>query len=164
MRPPSNGNIVDVSGGMVVRPNPVRSYLPQEFWNRRADYFGYSVEFNTLAISAVGSPQTFQVDNDQDFLVLGLSCEEATAAAGTTEQTYWPVLIQISENTGANWFSDKQHLHNVAGRGSVGNPNYTPLPYPRFVSGGSTVTVRLDNLEATARRLWILFHGVQIFR
>lgn len=163
MRPASNGNIVDVSGGMVVRPNPVRSFLPQQYWNRRADYYAYSVEFNTLGVSATAS-DNFQVDVDQDFLCLGLAAEETTTAAGTTEQTYWPVLVDIFENTGANWFDATQHLHNIAGRGTVDGMGYRPLPYPRFTSGGSTVTVRLQNLEATARRIWITFHGVQIFR
>jgi len=160
---PSQGNIVDVSGGMIVRPNPVRSYLPQKYWNRRADFYTYSVEFNMLGVSATAT-DPFQVDVDQDFLCLGIVCEETTAAAGTTEQTFWPVLVEIFENTGANWFDAQQQLHNVAGRGTVDGMGYRPLPYPRFVSGGSTVTVRLQNLEATARRIWIGFPGVQIFR
>lgn len=163
MAPPTQGNIVDVSGGMIVRPNPVRSYLPQQYWNRRADFYTYSVEFNTLGVSAT-STDVFQVDVDQDFLCLGITCEETTTAAGTTEQTFWPVLIDVFENTGANWFDAQQQLHTVAGRGSVDGLGYRPLPYPRFVSGGSSVTVRLQNLEATARRIWISFPGVQIFR
>jgi len=56
------------------------------------------------------------------------------------------------------------HLHNVFGRGTVDGMGYKPLPYPRFVSGGSTVSARLQNLEATARRIWLAFLGVQIFR
>lgn len=166
MAPPSGvhqGNIVDVSGGMIVRPNPVRSFLPQRFWNRRADFFVNAIEFNTLGASATATDK-FQVDVDQDFLCLGLSAVETTTAAGTTEQTFWPILVDIFENTGANWFGLTQQLHNVAGRATVDGMGYKPFVYPRFVSGGSTVSARLQNLEATARRIWLSFHGVQIFR
>lgn len=166
MAPPSGvqqGNIVDVSGGMVVRPNPVRSYLPQKYWNRRADFFCNNIEFNTLGVSATQTDK-FQVDVDQDFLCLALGAVETTTAAGTTEQTFWPVLVDIFENTGANWFGLTNQLHNVFGRATGTDFGYKPLPYPRFVSGGSTVSARLQNLEATARRIWLIFLGVQIFR
>jgi hypothetical protein len=105
------------------------------------------------------------VANDVDFLVLGLSCEVATAAAGTTEQTYWPFLIMISESgSGNKWFDSSQHLNNVAGRGSVDGLGYRPLPYPRFVQGATQVLVELTNLEASARRVWITFHGCKLYR
>lgn len=153
-----------VAGGYIVQPNPVRSYLPPDYWRRAADYFITSVEYNTLALSAVAAPQTFQVQNDADFLVLGISAVEATTAAGTTEQTYWPVLIRIFDSgSGASWMDNPQHLHNVAGRGTVDAMGYRPLPYPRLVTAASAVTVELTNLEATARRIWISFHGVKIF-
>lgn len=150
---------------LVIQPNPIRAYLPKRFWAQDAEYFGYSCEWNTLASSAVAQPDTFTVANDVDFLCLGLAVIEATAAAGTTEQTYWPVTVNIFESgSGNRWYDAPQHLHNIAGRGSVDGLGYRPLPYPRFVQGATEVTVELTNLEANARRLWLIFHGCKIYR
>jgi len=150
---------------LIIQPNPVRAYLPKQFWARDAEYFVYSCEWNTLALSAQGQADSFAIANDVDFLVLGVSVIEATAAAGTAEQAFWPVLVMISESgTGNKWFDSLQQLHNVAGRGNVDGLGYRPLVYPRFIQGGTEVNVELTNLEATARRVWMSFHGCKIYR
>lgn len=150
---------------LVYISNLIREHLPPKYWDREADWFAEGVEYNPLDVSAVATPQTFTAENDSDFLIFGMSAIETTAVAGTTEQTFWPVLIRILDSgSGASWFGPLMQLHNVVGRGSVDGQGFRPLKYPRFVVGGSTVRVEATNLEATARRLWITFHGVKIFR
>lgn len=150
---------------LIIQPNPIRAYLPKQYWARDAEYFVYSCEWNTLAASAQGQADQFTIANDVDFLVLGLNVVEATTTAGTTEQTYWPVLVNIFESgTGNRWFDAPQHLHNIAGRGTVDGLGYRPLVYPRFIQGATEVSVELTNLEATGRRVWMSFHGCKIYR
>lgn len=152
-----------VPGALIVQPNPIRAYLPPSFWKRDADFFVYSVEYNPLTAS-VATTDTFQTQNDSDFLCLGIAAIETTAVAGTTEQTFWPVTVRIFDTgSGAQWFDAAQQLHNVVGRGSVDGLGYRPLPYPRFIQGASEVSVECTNLEGTNRRLWIAFHGCKIF-
>lgn len=141
------------------------SYYP--YIARRAkDHFVYTVEYNTLGVSAQQSEQQFTVENSSDFIVLALAYTYATAAAGTTEQTYPLPLVQIRDSgSGANWFSGNQPLGNVAGRGSqADSAGPMILPHPRWVQAGSQVTVQATNLEATARRLWIGFIGCKVYR
>lgn len=150
---------------LIIQPNPIRAYLPKQFWARDAEYFVYSCEWNTLASSAQSQADTFSVATDVDFLVLGVNVMEATTGAGTTEQTFWPILVMVSESgTGNKWFDSPQQLHNFAGRGSVDGLGYRPLTYPRFVQGATEVAVELTNLEANARRVWMAFHGCKIYR
>lgn len=145
--------------------DPVRAFLPRKFWKRGRDFHIYSVEYNTLAASASAAEQQFVVQDNTDFLVLELSCVGATAAAGTAEQTFWPVLAQIVDTgTGQNWFSAPQHLHNVFGRPSFDGAGSHVLKAPRFIPATSTVTVQLTNLEATARRYWLAFIGVKVYK
>lgn len=152
-------------GPVVVQPNPIRAYLPQRYWDKQADYFVYSVEYNTLGASAVNVAQSFQVQADSDFLVLGLSGLMATAAAGTAEQAFWSVVGRIFDSgTGAAWFDQLQNFHNIFGRGNVDAQGMRVLPYPRFVEASSVVTVEATNLDANARRFWLSFHGLKIFR
>jgi len=150
---------------LIFHENLIRAYLPPKYWDRESDYFVEGVEFNTLGASAANAVDTFTVQNESDFLVFGISAIETTTAAGTTEQTFWPVTVRFFDTgSGASWFGDFKQLHNVAGRGSSDGQGYRPLRHPRLVVGGSTVTVEANNLEATARRLWIDFHGAKIFR
>ena len=145
--------------------DPVVSFLPVRYHKYQRDYFCYSVEYNTLAVSANNQADAFTVQNDSDFLVLSISHLATTDATGATELDYTPFLIRISDNaSGAQWFDGLQHICNVSGR--MADTGWGPfkLPYPRFVEGGAQVTVELSNMEATARRVWISLHGVKIFR
>lgn len=145
--------------------DPVRAFLPPRYWRRKRDYFGYGVEYNTLAASAVASEQQFQVQADADFFCLSISAIEATTTAGTTEQTYWPIVLNIFDSTsGSTWFNTFVHLNNVAGRMANDGRGPHQLEFPRLVEAAGAVTVQLTNLEATARRIWILFHGCKIWR
>jgi hypothetical protein len=151
-----------------IRDNPIRKYLPRRYWDRSFDFFSYGVEYDTLAASAAASPQSFNVQNDADFLVLAISHIEATATAGTTVQEYVPVLVRIFDTaSGAAWMNQRLHLMNISGSvaqsATSSGAGPRKLVSPRLVGAGSQVTVEATNLEANARRLWITFHGVKIF-
>jgi hypothetical protein len=148
-----------------VPADPVVQFLPRDMWAWERDYFAYSVDYNTLAASAINVPQQINIQNDSDFLCLEISRIITTDAAGGTEQSFAEQTIQIQDTgSGAFWFDSFQHLDNVAGRMTVDGRGPHKLLQPRWVKGGSALTVFLTNLEANARRIWITFHGVKIFR
>ena len=143
------------------------SFYPQ-LADRRKDFFSYTIDYNTIAASAVSAENGFNVDSERDFVVLELSYVMATAAAGTAEQAYPSVTIQIADaSSGMNWLSAPTHLMNLFGKlasGAAGGTGVHELPHPRWVSAGSRVTTSVTNLEANARRLWLSFHGCLIYR
>jgi hypothetical protein len=155
-----------------VLADPVRMFLPSEYWNRARDYFVFALDFNTLTAS-VNTVLSFTVQNDSDFLILNMVATAATAAAGTAERAYWAYLVSIQDtSSGANWISSNNagfdHIQNVFGRWTggtaaiaVGEPGI--LQYPRFIPRAATVTVTVNNLSANADRLWLSFQGLKIY-
>ena len=145
--------------------NPVRAFLPPSYWGRRCMYFAQGVDFNTLGASAVAASQSFSQELASDFLCLSLSGVITTDATGATEQSFPEATIQISSQSGGNfWGAGFQHFGNVVGRMDVDGAGPKYLEFGQLVQGGETITVTLNNLEANARRIWISFHGVKIFR
>ena len=145
--------------------NPVRAFLPPSYWGRRSMYFSHAVDFNTLAASAVAQTERFNQEISSDFLCLSLSCVCTTLADGATEQSFLEFTAQISAASGGSfWGANYQHAGNLFGRMSVDGAGPKHLEYGQLVPGGETITVSLNNLEAFARRIWITFHGVKIFR
>lgn len=144
--------------------NAVRNYLPPVYWDRETRSFSQQIDFNTLAASAIAQPGSFQQNNGQDFLCLAVSEIITTDATGATEQEFPEHLVLISEtSSGYQWTNGFVHAANFFGRSPV-NGQPTPLPWPQLVLGGETVQVLATNLEANARRIWMQFHGVLIFR
>lgn len=161
----------DTPGGIVTRvfADPVRQYLPREYWNRARDWFSYNLDYNTLAAGANAQEASFNVQNDSDFLCLAIVGKAATAAAGTAEQAEWTFLIQLRDTgSSANWMDSFTHLSNIVGRGAIsaaGGVAPIPLDHPRFIPAASAVTVQLTNLDgANARRVWLSFRGIKIYR
>lgn len=160
-----------------VLADPVRQYLPSDYWNRARDFFSFNLDFNTLNASAQ-TVDNFVVQNDSDFLVLSIQGTAATGSAGTTERTYWPYLIGVQDTgSGAQWFGNDTlaqgvagltHIQNVVGRMSGGTASiacdFVMLEHPRFVPAASTVTITIQNLSANTDRLWVSFRGVKIYR
>ncbi len=145
--------------------DPVRAYLTEKYWGKERRYFAYGMDFNTLASSAVAQSESFVTDLTADFLCLSIVEVITTDAAGGTEQSFPEHLVQISSDTGGTfWGTGFQHAANLFGRMAVNGPGVFELPYPQFVPGGTTVTARINNLEANARRVWMSFHGVHIFK
>lgn len=153
--------------GLSIR-NAIREYLDSVYWERPARYFVHQIDYNTLAASANNQAGRFTVDSQNDFLCLQTSMVITTDAAGGTEQPFPEITAQIQSDSGSFWNDGLGHAGNLFGRmvanANSAGPGPFTLPYPRFIQGGQTVTVRLTNLEANARRVWLAFHGAQIDR
>lgn len=142
----------------------ITAFYP-EIAERRRDYGVYGFDFNTLAASAAGQEETENIDRDSDFIVTAIDAVITTDAAGGTEQSFPECLMQIRDSgSGQNWFNRSQHMGNVVGRNVVDGHGPLELARPRWIPAGSAVTVILQNLEATARRIWISFHGDKVYR
>ena len=149
----------------LVGQNPIREFLPAQFWERWFDFFVYSLEFNPLVASAAAQQDTFTVDNDSDFLVLSIACVETQTPAFATEIPFPPVLLRLQDSgSGATWQDQPQQIVNICGKMSVNGFGPGVLEVPRWVPAASTVTGEATNLEATDRRLWIAFRGCKIYR
>lgn len=145
--------------------NPVRAFLPRSYWLRRSMYFAHAVEFDTLAASAVATTRQFSHELASDFLCVSMSCVCTTDTGAGTEQPFWEFTAQIASASGGSfWTNGFQHAANLFGRMANDGTGPKPLEYAQLVPGGETVVVTLNNLEATARRIWITFHGVKIFK
>lgn len=157
-----------------IMADPVRMYLPSQYWNRARDWFVFNLDFNTLAAGAVAATLTFDVQNDSDFLVLALSAHSTTTAAGTVEQAEQNYLISVQDSgSGALWFGGGigagfAHIMNIFGsmqRSVAGSVVRGDLEHPRFVPAASNVSVSLTNLDAAnLRRVFLAFRGVKIYR
>lgn len=133
-------------------------------WSRNST----AVDFNTLAASAAAQDAMFQTELDSTFLVLSLAHVYTTLTGGLVEQEFAPVLINIKDSSAnENWFKESVHLFTVSGRVSssatAGPGVPRELDVPRVVKAGSVVTVTAQNLEGTARRLFLSFRGAKIY-
>lgn len=145
--------------------NPVRAYLPATFHQRKCRFFAFSVDFNTLAADAVAQRKEWGPDLDFDFLCQELSMVITTDATGASEVTFPEFTVSISSDSGGTqWTDGYVHAGNLFGRMTGDGHGPYVLPYPQFVAGGSTVSVRINNLESTARRVWMEFSGTLIYR
>lgn len=157
-----------------VLADPVRMFLPSEYWNRARDWFAFNLDFNTLAAGATAVQQTFTIQNDSDFLCLAIWAHATTTSGATVEQAEQHFLIAIQDSgSGASWFGAENtggfaHLMNVAGakqRAVAGAVASGWLVHPRFIPAGGTVSVSLTNLDgANARRVFLMFEGLKIYR
>lgn len=140
-------------------PNPFLYTLPRVLWGKQKDFFGYTATFNPLAASASLSVQTV-IQNDSAFIIIAAVATVTDSPADTTVQSFVPQTVQIQDQTaGTNFFDQPTHFMNLFGTAT--NPLYWALP--RLVPPGSTLTTTLNNLEANARIVRILFIGFKVF-
>jgi hypothetical protein len=146
--------------------DPVRTFLPESYWDFERDYTGYPIDV-TLAASASQQREFFQVDAGTDFLCLGLSFIAGTDAAGTTNLPFPEVTVRITDSASSeDWFNNGQstHILNAFGNVSAEGIGMKELRQPRLVTAAASVNVYLTNLTANARRIWLFFDGVKIKR
>lgn len=98
--------------------------------------FGYPVQFSNIAV-----PQTVQIQANADFLLFGVRyrvLDSSTVANKAASR----LTVDIRETGSKEPFTDSPViLENYAGN-SMGSRE---LDYPRFLAGGSTVQLTLDN-------------------
>jgi hypothetical protein len=130
----------------------------------RKRWFSYGVDFVTPnQLPASGTlTQAKGVDRDSAFIIMSL----AGVVTNTDNTTYIDspsILIQVTVGTALQLFDPPAHWLNVFGRGAVGDGRIQPLEWPREADPGATLTVTLQNLDATARHVRIIFRGIRVY-
>lgn len=143
----------------------IQSFLAQVYPGRKLLVVpdGYSVTFTTVAIN---TSQTAQINISAvaDFVMLGMAHRCVLAAAGqTVSNKPAPIGRVLITDSGSNEQFTKQavDLENYSENGNVDKT----LPYPRVVSGRSSLTVQVSNY-APAAETWtsldIFLQGVSV--
>jgi hypothetical protein len=138
-------------------PNPFLFTLPQELWNKVKEPFYHPI--NVTVPASLAATGDFKVDGGTWFLILGYvaTVRDTTNA---TVVTNVPQLVQITDQgPNAKFFSQSTDFLNVFG--TIQQPAFGMLP--RIINPNSTVQVDLQNLEATARNVRMLFLGAKIY-
>ncbi len=148
------------AGPMTV-PALYTEFLPAELMGAPRDFFSYGVDFLTIAAAGGTQTQTFTVQNDSDFLIIGAT---ATVNAPTAEETARPtssLTIQMTD-TG----SGRQLTNRPAGFGNLVGTGQLPAywPFPKFVDRASDFsTTIVNNDTANAIRIRLSYIGFKIF-
>ena len=138
--------------------NPFLGLLPVEMWDKQKDYFIYSIEFLPLAASGSATAQV-NIQSDSHFLI-ELITGVVTDVTNATFLANVPELVNLTDSgSGRNFFDKPVHWNNLFGTAQL--PGV--LPFPKIINAGSTLTVGLTNLEATARNVRISFIGFKVF-
>lgn len=109
------------------------------------------------------TPQTFQIQNDTDFLWLATSYFATEADAGFTRSGIVVPLVMVQLLIAQEPFEDAEHPIT----GFAGSPEEGPrkLPTPFWLPGGVTVKINARNFDAANNyNLWVTFHGVKYTR
>lgn len=146
----------------IVHTGPVtdmyRELLSGKVRGRATDFFAYSAQFIPLGAGATAS-SNIVVQNDSDFLIVAGTLASRDTGTGAI-QTDTPFLVQLTDSgSGRNLFDAAQDAANIFG--TAQRPAWWTLP--KFIKGGSTLVVSLQNLVATARNVRVSFWGVKVF-
>jgi hypothetical protein len=109
--------------------------------------YGYNLTFSSLAAGATAT-QTLNIAANADFIALVVHHRANVAAAGQNVSTkVAPLARVLITDSGSNeqFTNSAVDLENYSTNGNIINT----LPYPRIVSGRSTLTVTLSSFEAS---------------
>lgn len=141
--------------------NPFLGLLPAHMWGKMKDYFAYVVNF-LPATKATTTTQSFQVNNDSDFL-----CVARVYTAFQTDNTTvlaagsGVFLVTITDSgSGRQDTNAAVHIDNAFG--TAQRPFI--LPFPKVWSAGATISIAVQNLSgATDYNVRLTFHGFKVF-
>ena len=123
--------------------------------------YGYNLTFAALASGASAS-QTLNIAANADFIALTIHHRANVAAAGQNVSTKTAPLARILvTDSGSNeqFTNTAVDLENFSTNGNIINT----LPYPRIISGRSTLTVSLTNYDASQTyNIDVFFEGVLV--
>lgn len=136
------------NGGVPTVPSLYLNFLPPQLRDKPRDFFVYSpTDFATIAALGGTGEESFNVQNDSDFLIVAMAGEELDPADEGSVLPPAPLTIQVRDGgSGRNWFNRPQAYGNVVGTGQL--PAF--LPYPKFVDRASEVTFSIVNNDPTA--------------
>jgi len=123
--------------------------------------YGYNLTFSSLAAGASQS-QTLNITANADFIMVGLHHRANIAAASQTVSNKTAPLARILlTDSGSNeqFTNAAVDLENYSTNGNIINL----FPYPRIISGRSTLTVQVTSYEASATlNIDVFFEGVLV--
>ena len=123
--------------------------------------YGYNLTFSSLTAGASQS-QTLNITANADFIMVGLHHRANIAAASQTVSNKTAPLtrILITDSGSDEQFTNAAvDLENYSTNGNIINL----FPYPRIISGRSTLTVQVTSYEASATlNLDVFFEGVLV--
>jgi hypothetical protein len=147
--------------GLVVDPALTRVL------SKKKDPYFYRVQFLPLPAS-VSANQEFTIENDSEFVCLGANAvvtdtsDVAIVASANTFDPFNPpflATIKHSGSGGQNLMNAGVAFANIFGTGR--EPYYWPIP--KIFGPRSVVTVTLENLAITDRRIRIAFVGFKAY-
>lgn len=140
--------------------------LPPQWVAAPKIFFQYTVSYGTggvgtnLAASAVNQVASFTVQNDADFLVTKMyGVATTTNDQAVLQSNVTPILISVTDSSGAIWMDSPQHFDNLIARSL--QPDY--FSFPRAIKRNTTVNCFATNLIATAAHLQVSFCGFKIY-
>jgi hypothetical protein len=123
--------------------------------------YGYNLTFSGLAAGASAS-QTLNIAANADFIALVVHHRANVAAAAQNVSTKTaPLVRMLVTDSGSNeqFTNSAVDLENYSTNGNIINT----LPYPRIISGRSTLTVTLTNFDAASTyNIDVFFEGVLV--
>ena len=123
--------------------------------------YGYNLTFTGLA-AGTSATQTLNIAANADFIITNVHHRANVAAAGQNVSTkVAPLVRMLVTDSGSNeqFTNSAVDLENYSTNGNI--INY--LPYPRIVSGRSTLTVQLTSYEASQTLgIDVFFEGVLV--
>lgn len=145
--------------------SPYAWLLPPALWHREKRQYIYSVEFvtpNQLTASGTRT-RTVGVDRDSYFAAV-----DVYAVVTNTDNTTFidtpAIMVQMTDAGRSIGLQDKAvHFLNLFNRGSSGDGRGWNIELPRLFDPGSTISVTLENLEATARHVRLSFRGFRVY-
>ena len=147
--------------GMIVDPRLTRVLA------KKKDPYFYRVQFLPLTAS-VSLNAEFSIENDSEFVCLGANAvvsdtsDVLIASTANGFDVFNPpflVTIKHSGSGGQNLMNAGVAFANIFGTGR--DPYYWPIP--KIFGPRSVVTVTLENLSATDRRVRIAFVGFKAY-
>jgi hypothetical protein len=133
-------------------------WFPKAARNLAIDYFVYGTDFVPLGASA-DVTNNINIQGDSAFCILSAVLVE-TDTTNLIFLAQAPVQAALSDTGGGRQLSN-QLIHVSNWFGTAQEPKYWDVP--KILAPNATFSVRLVNLEATARNLRVAFHGFKIF-
>jgi hypothetical protein len=132
------------------------AFLRKEVW---LEWYGFDVEWNTLAASATGAVATVTIDPGIDFILQRWNMVAYTAA--DTIEVNPDYVVEVRERSGNSNLSDTTiHVANTFGgtrQGVTGK-----LDFPRYIRGNNTLQVNLTNRGTTAAVVNLELFGIRV--
>lgn len=161
-------NFPQFADSLIPPVNPFLGLLPKKYWKRTKQFFTYSITYaagspNTgaavLAANASAQVATTPIQADSDFLMIAIA-GLLIATDNITTVANSPALLSLLDSGSSQGLSDYPvHFLNLVG--TAQNPLF--LPFPRVFTRNATLTAQLTNLTATARNVYLAFHGFKIY-